>query len=392
MMHAAAVAADLAEIKRLIAAGEPADPVPKPRQTRKEQFVEFAAEQMGIDAEQLKGLDPEHLEMIEAEMDARLAEGSWGVPEPEPESALCVAAGRGALPMLMVLLSGGADANHSWGKDARTPFHSAIDSAADPEIRGETVHTVLFSLVLGGGDPAKHPHVEGPGAKLAETPIQYARRIGRADLATVMEGAAKRTTRDERNSVAERAAKAEREAAKYAATQTFEAKSALLSPARVEQVGRRLNGGSLPTPVYNVGLDHTRPAGPRRPGSTFRGTFDDVRNDPKVNLSSETVINHGRGRAEPLEKSTGRCKVVMRRASAEGTHPADSGQSPTNTSGRAVAQERSFGSQLRGVLPTEAATEVLNPLGERVSALWPPFNPASTPQGPVGTNTVVEGD
>ena len=104
------------------------------------------------------------------------------------------------------------------------------------------------------------------------------------------------------------------------------------------------------------------------------------------------MINHGRGRAEPLEKSTGRCKVVMRRASAEGTHPADSGQSPTNTSGRAAARERSFGSQLRGVLPTEAATEVLNPLGERVSALWPPFNPASTPQGPVGTNTVVEGD
>jgi hypothetical protein len=285
---------DLGALTALLAAGTAADPVPPLRPTRKEQFAAFAAE-YGFAAEQLE----EYRELIEQEMDAALAAGTWGAPEPAPESALCVAVRRAALPMVMKLLSGGADPNRSHGKAGRTPFHDLVDAAAEGKARG-VLQPIIFSLVMAGGLPDQIPHVDPlwlKGSALPLTPLQYAREQGQPELAEVMAAAATRSTREQRNTVAQREKQAEKVAAAEAARQTFESRTALLSPTRVEKVGRRLAGGQMPTPVYTVGheptftpfgLDHAKRDGsPARAASTLLGTFDDVRNSPAVNFGSD---------------------------------------------------------------------------------------------------------
>lgn len=287
---------DLPELVRLLDAGTAPDPVPPLRPTRKEQFKAFAAE-YGFGPEQLD----EHRELIEQEMDAALANGTWGAPEPAPESALCVAIRRAAFPMIMKLLSAGADPNRSHGKAGRTPFHDVVDSAAEG-----TEHSVLqpivFSLVMAGGVPMQIPHVDSLWLKssaLPLTPLQYAREHGQPELAEVMVAAATRSTREERNTEVQRRQQVDNFATAQAATQTFQARTAVLSPNRVEQVGRRLAGGQLPTPVYKVGheptftpfgLEHAKRNGsPVRAVSTLLGTFDDARNSPVMNLGDDTL-------------------------------------------------------------------------------------------------------
>jgi hypothetical protein len=285
---------DIAAVSALLAAGTAADPVPPLRPTRKEQFAAFAAE-YGFAAEQLD----EYRELIEQEMDAALAAGTWGAPEPAPESALCVAVRRAALPMVMKLLSGGADPNRSHSKAGRTPFHDVVDAAAEGKGRG-VLQPIIYSLVMAGGVPDQIPHVDPvwlKGSALPLTPLQYARKQAQPELAEVMVAAATRSTREQRNTAAQREKQAEKVAAAEAARQTFQSRTALLSPTRVEKVGRRLAGGQMPTPVYTVGheptftpfgLDHAKRDGsPARAVSTLLGTFDDVRNSPTLNVGGD---------------------------------------------------------------------------------------------------------
>lgn len=285
---------DLQAVSRLLESGTAADPVPPLRPTRKEQFAAFAAD-YGFGAEQLD----EYRELIEQEMDAALAAGTWGAPEPTPESALCVAVRRAAFPMVMKLLAGGADPNHTHGKAGRTPFHDAVDAAGEGKAHS-ALQPIIFSLAMAGGAPDKIPHVDPSWRKdsaLPLTPLQYAREHGQPQLAEVMAAAAARSTREQRNRAAEHEKQILKLAAAEAATKTFGARAALLSPDRVEKVGRRLAGGQMPTPVYTVGheptftpfgLDHARMNGsPTRAASTLLGTFDAVRNSPTVHLGGK---------------------------------------------------------------------------------------------------------
>jgi hypothetical protein len=398
----AAKRSDMSEVARLLDQGTPADPVAALRPTRKEQFKAFAAE-YGFGPEQLD----EHRELIEQEMDAALASGTWGAPEPAPESALCVAVHRAAFPMIMKLLSAGADANRSHGKLGRTPFHDVVDAAVEGTAHS-ALQPIVFSLVMAGGAPSQIPHVDSvwlKGSALPLTPVQYARKHGQPMLADVMEAAAARSTRDQRNTAAQLEREAEKRAAAEAATQTFDARTALLSPTRVEQVGRRLAGGQMPTPVYTVGreptftpfgLEHAKRDGPpARASATLLGTFDDTRNSPTLNLQDESPKDYGRGRARGLEDSTARCKLVASRAEKEGKHPAaaDSRWAPdegTRQELRAELAHPQYGSQVRHLLPVEVELEEVNTIGERQRRIFPTL--AVQEQGSLQRNSLVSGE
>ena len=403
-MYEAAQRNDIGRITELLAQGVPADPVPPTRPTRKEQFQAFA-DSYGFAPEQLE----EHRDLIEQEMDAALASGTWGAPEPEPESALCVAVHNLRLPIIFKLLSGGANANRSHSKAGRTPFHDAVDVLADGSAEEAAIQPVVFALTMAGGNPDAIPHVDPvwlKGNALPATPVQYAKQKKQHKLAEIMQAAASRTTREQRNTAAERVRTAEKAAADLAALETFDHRASLLSPDRVEQVNRRLSGdGVLPTPVYSVGreptftpfgLDHAlRDGSPQRKPATLIGTFDAVRNSPTVNISTDSVTEYGRGRATPLDLSASKSKIVMNMVEREGSHPAaaDGRWAPddaTRQELREMVHRPTYGSQLRHVLMQEVQVEEVNHLGERSKRSVPVL--AVQEQAALSGNSIVGGD
>jgi hypothetical protein len=220
--------------------------------------------------------------------------------QPFPPSALCVAAGRGHIQMVMRLLSAGADPSWTYGRVGRRPLHDAIDCTTEASSK-----LLIFALILAGADPAVQSSIDGERTGIVQLPpaLVYVklRQPPSPAIVVAVESAAKRQTRAEKNDAASVALHAKTMAAAAARQETM---PALLEQAHVRSVEKveqalsnrpapaAMDGQLLPTARYqssgNCIASLTSPVKPR-------GSVNWGRGEPKgladsLDLSKQIIL------------------------------------------------------------------------------------------------------